>query len=497
MTTHDQTQPNILIIHTDEHRADCMGAYGNTEIQTPNLDRLAADSVRYTNSYCPYGSCTPSRYSFLTGLYVHQHRCRTNRSTLGPGTGSFPRALQRAGYRTKAIGKMHFTPTYLDLGFEQMELAEQDGEGRLDDDYHRDLCDHGLLDTLDIIDQRSEFRKRAPDEYWQTFGAQTSNLPEEWHSTTWIADRALRTLEDWTGGGNMLMVGFVKPHHPFDPPVPWDGMYDPAKLSLLPGWMESVPERDRQRHAGYFPNQRLSEQTLRRVLAYYYATISHIDHHTGRLLDLLRRKGLYENTLIIFTADHGEYMGFHHMILKGGYLYDPLVRVPLLVKFPANRRAGEVSDAPVNNIDLAPTILRQAGVEPAPAMKGVDLSEDSAGHPYIFAEDRQGRQYMARSQTQKLLLSRTPEESLFFDLQRDPLETTNLFDDPAYREQIRQHRDALTDWMLFDAVTPNYLDESAPQIDQPNVPQQGDDHRKRMMDYFERKVAAYLAGDIT
>ncbi|HEY65622.1 MAG TPA: sulfatase-like hydrolase/transferase [Caldilineae bacterium] len=487
--TSPSTHPNILLIHTDEHRWDCLGPYGNSQIRTPHLDRLAADAVRFDNCFCPYPVCTPSRYSLLTGLYVRQHLGWTNHSTLAPGFETFPRLLRQAGYRTKAVGKMHFTPTYLDVGFEEMELAEQDGDGRLDDDYHRELMAHGLIDAIDLIDQRAEFRRRAPASYWETFGAQPSDLPEEWHSTTWIADRAMRALEEWTDSGNLLMVGFIKPHHPFDPPEPWIRMYDPKEIDPLPGWLDVEPERDRAYHAGYFPNHELTEATIRRITAYYYATISHIDHHIGRMIELLKRKGLYDDTMIIFTSDHGDYMGFHHMILKGGHMYDPLMRVPLLIKFPGNQGAGTTRDTLVSLIDLAPTILRQAHIEPPACMRGLDLADPTADRPMIFAENRRGQVYMARSRTHKLILSHDPDQCLFFDLDRDPLELTDHFQDPTYQPLIREHCEALARWLMFDAVPPTYLDERAPCIDQPNVPDPDDDHRQRMLAYFERKIA--------
>ena len=262
---------------------------------------------------------------------------------------------------------MHYTPTYLDVGFDEMLLAEQDGPGRWDDDYHRYLMRLGLVDRNDLEDQRAEYRSHAPREYWDTMGALVSNLPEAHHSTTWIGDRAAESIRSWDSRqSHLLMVGFIKPHHPFDPPAPWHTMYDPSKLTLLPGWTSEVFPHDFQFARGYFPYKRLSEAGLRRVTAYYYANISLIDHQVGRLIALLKQKHLYDNTLIVFTADHGEYMGFHHMILKANHMYDPLAKVPLLVKWPGSRRAGMVSERLVSNIDLAPTLCRAAGLRRTP-----------------------------------------------------------------------------------------------------------------------------------
>lgn len=211
-------KPNILLIMTDQHRIDCLGAYGNREIATPNIDALAEDGVRFTNSFCPYPVCTPSRYSLISGLYVHEHRGWTNHSTLPPEIETFPAILRRAGYRTKAVGKMHYTPTYLNVGFEEMILAEQNGPGRWDDDYHRALHTQGLIDRNDLEDQESEYRRNARPEYWETFGALPSNLPKQYHSTEWIGERANETLQHWGPSDQLLAVSFIKPHHPFDPP---------------------------------------------------------------------------------------------------------------------------------------------------------------------------------------------------------------------------------------------------------------------------------------
>jgi arylsulfatase len=484
-------RPNILIIHTDEHRIDCLGAYGNAEIKTPHIDALAADGVRYDNSFCPFPVCTPSRYSFLCGQYVHEHRGWNNRCTLAPHIDTFPKILRSASYHTKAVGKMHFTPTYLDVGFSELLLAEQDGPGRWDDDYHRYLRRHGLVDHNDLEDQLAEYRKYAPEKYWNTCGALVSNLPEKHDSTTWIADKAMETLESWTDqGSQLLMAGFIRPHHPFNPPSPWQEMYDPEKLSLLPGWTEKCLERDFKLSRGYFPNDRLTELILRQVMAYYYSMISQIDHHVGRMTELLRQKGLYDDTLIIFTADHGDFMGFHHMLLKGNYMYDPVVKVPLIVKWPGNVQAGTVSQRMVNNIDLAPTLCRAAGCTPGPQMHRHALQDQDAGHDFIFAEANGGRQVMARSKNRKLILAALKNENLFFDLDRDPLEMDNLYDSPQYRDEIRSMETYLLAWRRKNADLRPYRDQHAPQIRQPNVPPHDLSHREVIIRYYRQKMLA-------
>lgn len=475
---------HILIVHADQFRIDCLGAYGNKEIKTPHIDSLAADGLRFPNSFCSFPVCTPSRYSLLSGLPVHDHQGWDNHCTLRPGIPTFASILRQAGYSTKAVGKMHFAPTYLDVGFAEMELAEQDGPGRWDDDYHRYLRQLGLVDANDLEDQRSEYRRGARQIYWDSFGALPSNLQEKDYSTTWIADRAMETLQKWTREKpSLLMVAFIKPHHPFDPPEPWAHRYDPEKISLLPGWTPQMFSDDIR---GYFPNADLTEAAVRRCAAMYYGSISEIDEQVGRMLALLKSKGLYQNTLVVFTSDHGEYLGFHHLLLKSGQMYDPLAKVPLIVKLPGNRLAGSVSDKLVSNIDVAPTILKIAGHKPPSGMKGLDLTDPAARRDIVFCETADI--VMARSQTRKILYNtRNPARSLFYDLQHDPLEMTNAYAEPALQKDVAALVEAIQTWR------PNrpgraFLDENAPQISQPNVPANTQAHRQEMMDYYARKM---------
>ena len=486
---------HVLLIHADQHRMECLGAYGNPDIRTPHIDALAADGVRYDNSFCPYPVCTPSRYSLLCGQYVHQHRGWNNHCTLAPEIPTFPKLLRDAGYATEAIGKMHFTPTYLDVGFGKMTLAEQDGPGRWDDDYHRELMAAGLVDVNDLEDQRQEYRKHARPEYWETFGALPSNLPEEWHTTSWVGKHAVAALESWEEGGNLLMAGFVKPHHPFESPANRFSDYDPEKLSLLPGWTNTCLERDLKQSRGYFPHKDLSEKVLRRVMASYYATIEHIDDEVGRMITTLKAKGLYDNTMIVYTSDHGEYMGFHHMLLKGNLPYDPLMKVPLIIKYPkdAGIPGGQVSGALVNNVDLAPTILQQTGLAPAAAMQGINLANTKDGHDTVFCEVSRDMIAVARNRTRKLIFASRTEETFFFDLEKDPQELHDCSEDPAYKEELAAMKETLLTWRPEEIRPDIYLDENAPVIDQPNVPPRDNSHREEIIAWYDAKMKEALS----
>ena len=481
-------RPNILIIHADQHRHDCLGAYGNPDILTPNIDALARDGRRFDNSFCPFPVCTPSRYSFLSGQYVRQHGGWTNHCTLAPGIPTFPKVLRDAGYRTAAVGKMHFTPTYLDVGFQEMHLAEQDGPGRYDDDYHRWLMAEGLCDHIDLMDQVREYRQHAPNAYWDTMGALPSDLNEAHHSTTWIASKAVNTLETWEDGGNLLMVGFIKPHHPFDPPAPWHERYIPDALTLLRGWIESPLQRDIGRSPGYFPHTSLTEAKLRRVMAYYYAALSHIDYHVGLMTGILKKRGLYDNTLILYTSDHGDYMGYHHLLLKGNYMYDPLIKVPLIIKYPGQKYAGTTTAALVNNLDIAPTLVKTAGCDMPHTMQGLDLTDTQAERKIVFAEGWAGQEIMIRTHEHKLLHCIQPEQSQFFDLKKDPLELENRIHDASVQAQIKSLREEMTRWAVHDARSFTYLDHDAPVISGENVTHQDDHHVEIETAYFRDKM---------
>lgn len=483
------SQTNILLIHADQHRADCLGAYGNRQIRTPSIDDLARDGVTFTSSFCTFPVCTPSRYSTMSGQYVWQHEGWTNCSTLKQDTPTFAKTARHAGYRTATVGKMHFTPTYLDVGFDEMILCEQAGEGRWDDDYHRYLMDLGLCDINDMEDQVGEYRKVAPREnYWDCLGTKPSNLPEAHHSTTWIADRALEQIRGWGSSGNVLMVGFVKPHHPMDPPENWFNMYDPAEIDLLPGWTETFSKRNENVHKGFFPYSKLTEKRVRNAMAAYYASISHIDHHVGRIIDQLKECGLYDNTMIVYTSDHGDYMGHQHMVLKGGLMYDSLVRVPLIIKYPDNKAAGTTYTGQVSGVDVPTTILSQLGLEAPAGMEGIDLSMEPGGRAVVYCERGEGRQVMVRTPGRKLMLNAGHTPELLFDLEKDPLEHTNVLADPAYATDVEELTAAAWEWRRPDDVKPNHINRDALVIDKPNVPPRDLSHRPAIQQYYREKM---------
>ena len=223
-------------------------------------------------------------------------------------------------------------------------------------------------------------------------------------------------------------------------------------------------------------------------MAHYYASITQIDFEIGRMIKILKDKGVYDNTIIIYTSDHGEHLGYHHQILKGGYLYESIMKVPLIIKFPKSQYAGTENYELVSNIDVAPTILNTVGLKIPESMSGHDLTDNSFNREYIYAHAWFGDQAMARSKKYKFILKRNGE-SLFFNLETDPLEMTDLFDDSNYQDEIRSHLQAIINWQGTDSlIAENYIDEDAPLINQPNVTIYNDGHRDKIIEYFRKKM---------
>lgn len=467
---------NIILILADEHRHDCLGAYGNKEIRTPNIDQIAKKGVIYQNAFCTYPICTPSRYSLLTGLYAHQHLGISNHSTIPKNLETLPKILKENGYNTTAIGKMHFTPAYLDIGFQKMYLAEQNGPGRYIDDYHIYLQNKNLIDKIDIIDQIEKYRKKADRTYWDNFGALKSNLAEEDYSTSWIAQKAIDEIEDWNSTGNFLMIGFIKPHHPFDPPYPWDEMYVPDNLKILSGWTEKCLNVDLKRYSGYFPNKKLSPSIMKKVLAYYYSLISQIDFYVGKIIDKLKEKKLYEQTLIIYTSDHGDYMGYHHMLLKGNFMYEPLIKIPLIVKYPYESVKG-TSNKLVSSIDISKTILKQCNLNSKQFYQGIELNSESEKRESIYVEDDDS--YLIRTERYKLIINQK-NQNLMFDLFEDPFEMNNIYKEK--RKIADCLKNEICNWLMFESKPNSYLDEKA------NIIYNFEERSNMMKSYIEKKL---------
>ena len=486
--------PNILLITSDQHRGDCFGFAGRG-VKTPHLDLMAAEGSRFATAITPNPVCQPARASILTGKLPLTHGVRDNGIDLPPETAEqgFAGQLSRAGWQTGFIGKAHFsshhtfTPTGTPECRQSMDQYGPDWCGPYMGFQHVELVVEGHNHWLPMAppfgqhyerwyygDGRGESKNQRyktplpPDSggALQTFN---SALPVAWHNSTWVGDRTIDFLRQHKDDDApfCLWASFPDPHHPFDAPEPWCHLHRPEDVDLpphrerdferRPWWhravIEGVPghgnaEINKMRNG---PVQ--SEAQLRKVIANYYGMISLIDHQIGRIDSALHELGLAENTIVIFTADHGEWLGDHGLLLKGPMLYDGLLRVGMIAKGPGIP-AGNLVTQPVSTLDLAPTFFDYAGLA-SDGLHGQSLRtlfeggkeiRDYAYNEWDVGAERCGVPLLLRTvrdERYRLTLELESGAGELYDFATDPFECVNLFEHKDYAEV----RDRLTGYI--------------------------------------------------
>lgn len=352
-------RPNVLLITADQFRFDAIAAHGNPYIRTPHLDRLVAGGVSFHRAYAESPVCVPARACLLTGRLPHRNGVFSNATPLVDGVPTITRSLAAAGYHTQAIGKMHFTPVRASHGFQRRWLSEEIPASVDEDDYLTDLLAAGVDHVLEPHGVRHELY----------YSPQPSQLPADLHTTGWTGRRTREYLTEAAEREQPFLcwTSFIKPHPPFDPPVPYSLWYDPLEM---PDPVRDEAELDRldyhayRQHRVKWTHPDLDLDRVRVIRAYYYACVSHVDAEIGRILDTLSATGLRENTLVIFTADHGEYLGDHWSFGKRGF-HDAAARIPLVLSWPGVLPPGATTTALAGLTDLAPTLLAATGAAPA------------------------------------------------------------------------------------------------------------------------------------
>ncbi len=370
--------PNLLFIFTDEQRYDTMAAYGNHRIETPNLNRLAAESVVFERAYVTQPVCTPSRSSIMTGLYPHTNGCIENNVPLPGEIPCLPEMIALGTYATAYHGKWHLGDEIfgqhgfhewrsIEDGYDPYYSAGRDREAR--STYHQWLIENGFEP------------RRGP-----TFSrGEAARLPEAYGKPAYLAQEASRYIRERQHEPFVLYVNFLEPHMPFFGPR--DDQYDPAEVTPPPNF-EARPGEDQplktrlferfyyQRGHSGLPLQ--TEADWRRMIANYWGLNSLVDTHVGTILDTLADCGLDDHTIVVYTSDHGDMMGSHHLLAKC-VAFEEAVRVPLLVRLPGQRRAARV-EAPVSQIDLVPTLLDLMGQPVPEGLEGASLRPQLEGH---------------------------------------------------------------------------------------------------------------------
>lgn len=471
-------KPNILLITSDQQHWNTIGAF-NPEIATPNLDRLVREGTSFTRAYCPNPTCTPTRASIITGMYPSQHGAWALGTKLLEDRHTVGEDFTAGGYRTALIGKAHFQPLkstedypsiesyplMQDLeywksfdepfyGFDHVELARNHtNEAHAGQHYALWLEEKGCTNWRDYFLAPTGTMDPTIKHKWP--------IPEEYHYDTWIAERTNTMLEQYKNADDsfFLWSSFFDPHPPYLVPEPWDMMYDPEQLTIpqaTPGehdrnpphfQMTQLPNPDftmlkESGHGihGYHSHTRFPADERKQLVATYYAMTSLMDRHIGRILDKLDELGLADNTLVVFTTDHGHFFGQHGLQAKGGFHYEDLIKLPFLVRYPGQVPAGHQSDAIQSLVDLAPTFLSIAGLPIPSAMTGVDQSDvwkgaKSAARDHAICEFRHEpttihqKTYVDIRYKITVYFNQTYGE--LFDLEQDPGEINNLWDDPA------------------------------------------------------------------
>lgn len=448
-------RPNILLFFCDQLRGDAVGALGNAIIRTPNLDRLCREGVAFTSAYTPSPVCIAARCSMHYGQYPHNTGCYENTPMPTDGRQSFMDALRTAGYRTHGIGKCHFSPDSGALrGFQTRERQEELVGSPQDDDYLLHLHENGFGHVCDPHGIRGEMY----------YVPQPSQIPAELHPSQWVGDRSVAFVEQAAENDEpwFLFSSYVHPHPPFTPPNPWHKLYRAPLMPLprVPADFESLLTFvNRVQNRYKYRDQGIDKNLLRCMKAYYYACVSFVDYQVGRVLAALERTGQLDNTLIVFTADHGEHLGDYHCFGKRS-MHDTAARVPLLVRSPREAGAATVCDAPSSLVDIAPTFLAAADASlDSHALDGVDLLSLARGETdrevvfgqlaYTEARDSDSiaanSSYMAVSREWKYFYSAPDDYECLFDRRRDPLETRNCAGLPLCQDACEEMKRALLD----------------------------------------------------
>jgi len=466
---------------TDQQRADCLADH--PMLRTPNLDRIAAAGTRFLRAHTVSPVCMPARSSFISGVYPHNHCIWYNAGQIPREDETFLHHLKRSGYYTGHVGKAHYynfqnrdlrewEPYMHARGFDFVHESGVDyisgfvknSSGPVDlircsSHYSAHLEAQGLLEV-----HREDFRKRARV---GDFAVWPSPLPEDDFVDGYIGARAVEFIERYDRQHPFfLFVGFHGPHYPWNAPGRFGEMYDPQDLrDPTPG--EPVPEGrgswvEDLITSGRLPDD-VSSDTLKKAIASYYGKISLIDDRVGRILNTLERRGMRDNTVVIFTSDHGEMAGDHGRLNKRVY-YEESVLVPLLISHPGFSSTGVANRALVDNLDLYPTLLEIAGCEPSkrcmgrslvPLLGKTDESRSSDWRDEVFSEvsrqtrsGRMNRITMVRTDRFKYAMDDLSRGYMLFDMKDDPGERANLVGDPDYYDVEEQMRQRILRYML-------------------------------------------------
>ncbi len=440
-------RPNILILHTDQQRWDALGANGNSHIRTPRLDRLAAAGANYQAHFVQNPVCMPSRISMMTGQYPSTLGLQHMAVTVPEDTVTMQRIFGRSGYHTALIGKLHFLPhacrdhreLHPEYGFDHIEPSDE--PGCYEDAYYhwvkRQAPDQvgsispGLPPATERWQRAIGFRdavQHPPERFPKR--ALEFRAREDLTHTAFVGKQTVEYIRQHAHESFFCFAGFYAPHSPFVAPRRFLDLYSPDTLPV-PSFPEDV---DAKRGPDSF-----SDDEIRSCTQGYYAMISEVDHYVGEIMDCLEETGIADDTVIVFTSDHGEWLGEHLRYGKGYPAADCISRVPLMIYDPRRKGThGRTSTEIVESLDILPTLLGCAGLPCPGYLQGRDLfgagSEPRPEAEQIAITEMTGWKAMRVPGYRYIM--RASGEELLFDLDKDPGEYENVAADPAYADTV-------------------------------------------------------------
>jgi len=458
-------QPNVLFIICDQHNAKVLGHKNHPDVKTPNLDRMAAEGVRFDNAITQSPICTPSRVSFISGQYGHNHGYY---GLSGPNPNGLPTIFghfRRSGYRTGAFGKIHCPEYWVEDDCDAFREVVDCSIGG-NPEYTSYLTEKGLLEKEDHIGLQ-EFGDRGR----QSVDGRASNLAYEDSQEGWSAREAMRFMEQASAEGKpfFVQVSLPRPHECYTPSEPFWSMYDESRLTLPPNadyemglkapHLRGAAEMWKKGDWTIFEPRTFEAGRLRKLHG-YLGCVSQVDHAAGELLEWLKSKGLDEDTIVVYTSDHGDYACEHGNMEKApGICSDAITRIPYIWRWPGRFKAGHVAGEIVETVDLSATVCSLAGLDPLRTADGKDISHLLRGeagevHRIGVTENpwaksvRRGK-YRYVYYPAQMFPQEYPEGfGELYDLEDDPWEMKNLFFEPDCANLVCELRRELADWLV-------------------------------------------------